>query len=328
MRNITQYEYLDVDQLLAGVVEWMVNEDPLLNILPSKPITGNSYKYNVELTLPTASWSASGQPITSSSGEVSQRTTDIYTLIQNCLTDKGAIAQNSMQDPEQVDIQAGAKAMTHAFSQAAILGQTSLLSTSLQFKGLLRILAEMESATTTDLDGLNNSQVVVAAADSGAVTMPLLDELIDKVKPGKPDLLLCSKRAHRKINALQRASGGGVIMVDYKDFGLKMPSYNGIPILDSDYIPDNFADGASSVLAIASYDASVTRASGYDNTTIFALKLGEQDVTGLNSGQMTHERHEFSEGFNAVTNRFVWYCGLAVFKKHSIAALINVNPDS
>jgi hypothetical protein len=328
MRTLTQYEYLDRDAILSGVVEWIVKESPILKMLPFKAIQGNSYKYNVELTLPAASWVSTGDVITESSGTVEQRSTDIYTMIQNCRTDKGAIVLNSTQNPETADIFAGAKAMAHEFEKQFILGQTSTLSSSKQFKGLLRILAEFESTSTTDLDEANNSQVIANSATSAALTMAKMDELVDAIKPGKPDLLLMSRIVHRKLAALQRASGSGVVMTDPGEFGLSMPTYDRIPIYISDFMPDNIQDGSGSALTIASYNPAATYASGYDNGIILAMKLGDQDVTGLNAGEMKHEREEFSETYNAITNRFIWYCGAACFKKYSLAALINIDVDA
>ena len=34
MQTLTQYEYLDRDMILRGVVDWLVKESPLLGILP------------------------------------------------------------------------------------------------------------------------------------------------------------------------------------------------------------------------------------------------------------------------------------------------------
>ncbi|MBU2177561.1 MAG: phage major capsid protein, partial [Gammaproteobacteria bacterium] len=209
MQTLTQYEYLDRDMILKGVCEWIVKESPMLAKLPFFGVQGNSYKYNVELTLPSASWLTVGDQISESTGTFEPRTTDIYTMIANAYTDKSKIALNATQDPETVDVTMAAKAMAHEFEKTLIIGQTSVDSNAKQFKGLLRIIAEFESSTTTDLDGVNNSQVIVANETSGALTTILMDELIDAVKPGKPDFLLMSRHARRKLNALQRASGGG-----------------------------------------------------------------------------------------------------------------------
>lgn len=329
MQSLTQYKYLDRDMILKGLAEWIVKESPILKALPMKAIQGNSYKYNVELTLPTASWLSVGDQISESTGTFEPRTTDIYTMIQNAYTDKSRIALNATQDPESVDTAQGAKSMAHEFEKTFIQGQTSTQSTTKQFKGLLRMIAELESATTTDLDGATgqNEQVIPAHATSGALTMALLDQLIDQIKPGKPSMLMVSRRGKRKINVLARASGSGLVMIQAKEFGLTMPAYDTVPIYASDFVPDNLPDNSSSVLSMASWDPAKTRATNYDNTAIFALQLGEDKVTGLHAGEMTHEREPIVEDYNAILNRYVWYCGAAIFKKYSAAVMIGCNPD-
>lgn len=328
MQILSQYQYLDRDMILRGVVDWLMKESPLIGALPMKSIQGNSLKYNVSTALPTASWTTVGTQISESTGTYEQRSTDIYTLIQNAYTDKSQIALNATQDPEAVDAALAAQAMAHEFEKTLITGQTSVDSNSLQFKGLLRILAELETATTTDLDGTNNDQVLVASATTGALSLPLMDELIDMIKPGKPDFLLMSRRMRRRLNVLMRAAGtSGLQMTDAALFGIKASHYDTVPIYVSDWLLDNYQDGSGSSLAIASYDFNGTysTANSLDNSIIFAMQIGDDKVTGLHAGEMKHEREEFVEDYNAIANRYIWYCGLACFKKYSLAAMINVS---
>jgi hypothetical protein len=192
------------------------------------------------------------------------------------------------------------------------------------------MLAEFESESTTDLDGAvaggggNNSQVLAAGATNGATSMALVDELCDMVKPGRPDVLLMSRLSRRRLNALQRAAGNaGMIITDSALFGKQMMSYDGIPIYVSDFLPDNFPDSSSAVTTISTYNYSAARnaTSNLDNSFIFAMKLGEQGVQGLNAGEMKHEREEFIEGKNAIANRFTWYVGAMCASKYSLAVL-------
>ena len=134
-----------------------------------------------------------------------------------------------------------------------------------------------------------------------------------------------SKMMRRWLDGLSRASGtSGLMLIDSKLFGMQMESYGGVPIYVSDWIPDNLPDGSSSVLTISTYDQSTARASGADNSIIFAMKISEEDVTGLQAGNMTHERETFVEDYNAIRNRFTWNVSMMCKKKFSLAALINV----
>jgi len=328
MQTLAQYEYLDRDMIMKGVVDWMVKESPLLGALPMKPIQGNSYKYNVSTALPTASWTTVGTQLSESTGTFEQRTTDVYTLIQTSYTDKSQIDLNATQNPEAVDAALAAQAMAHEFEKTLIIGQTSVDSSSLQFKGLLRIIAELETADTTDLDAINNDQVIAGTADSGALTMTKMDELIDQIKPGKPDMLLMSRQARRKLNTLSRTSGTGQLQLDdASKFGVRMTVYDGIPIYVSDWILNNYIEGSSSVQAITTYDFDAAAVDGTNNNTmIFAMQIGEDKVTGLHAGEMKHEREEFVEDYDAIANRYKWYVGLACFKKYSLAVMTGIDP--
>ena len=326
MLTKVQSDYLKADLVLKGVWDTIVKESPLTAALPFKAVNNDIIKYDLEVTMPTVSWLQPKDQITENTGTIEQRTTNMYTILGDADTDKSMIDMNPLQNPETNDITAKAKAMAYAFELAFIMGQTTTASNSKEFKGLLRILAEMESATTTDLDGVNNSQVIPGHATSAPLTMAMMDELIDAIKPGKPDALLMSRRMRRWLNALSRASGtSGLMLVDSKLFGLKMMHYDEIPIYVSDWIPDNLPDAdGSSVLTISTYNQATARASTLDNSIIFAMKISEDDVTGLQAGNMKHERETFVEDYNAIRNRFSWNVSAMCKKKFSLAALINV----
>ena len=335
MLTTAQYDYLKADLVLPGVWDTIVKESPIIQRLPFLNINNDIVKYNVELTMPTISWLGAADNIPENTGTFEQRTTDIFKAGGDAYTSKSKIATNPTQNIEQIDITAKAKAMAYGVETAFVLGQTTTLASTSQPKGVCRMTAEMETSSTTDLDGLNNSQVIDATfgsdGASGALTMKAMDRLVNAVRPGKPDMLLMSRLAHEKLSALQKASGGGVIMVNLAEFGLQVPSYAGIPIFISDFIPDNFQDGASSVLTIASYNPGLyptTRPSGYDNTIIFALKASTEDCCGVQVGGMRHERDEFNANKDVITNRFIWLISFMCKKKYSLACLININPDT
>lgn len=328
MLSPTLQEYLDRDTILKGVFEWIIEESPLFRALSFKKMEGNALKYNVELTLPVASWIARNQQLSESTGTFEQRTTDVYTLIQTGYTNKSAIDLNATQDPEAVDIEKAVKAMAHEFEKTMIIGRTSVDTTVNQFKGLLRTVAELETATTTDLDALNNDQVIAGTTSTGALTMNDMDQLVDQIKPGKPSMLLMSRGARRKLNTLSRASGsGGLYLDDAKEFGLKMMHFDEIPIHISDWVKDNYIEGSSSVQTITDYDFDAAAVAGTnENTMIFAMQFGEDKCTALQAKPMLHERETFIEDFHAIANRFSWEVGFACFKKFSLAVLTGINP--
>lgn len=331
MLSSTLQNYLKGNLVLQGVWDTIVYESPMINRLYFDEVNNDVVQYNMELTMPTVSWLNIEDTITESTGTFEQRTTNVYTVIGDADTAKKKKKMNPLQDPEARDVEAKSKAMAHAFEKCLIMGQTTGSSSTKEFKGLMKILAEMESSSTTDLDAAasQNDQVIAVDGTSGALTMPYMDQLVDQIRPGKPDILLMSRRARRKLNALMRASGtSGLSPIKLEEFGLFVPSYDSIPVFVSDWVPDNLPNSSSSVLTIATYDQSVARADDYDNTIIFAMKISEDDVCGLQAGGIDHERETFIENKDVIRNRFKWYVSLMCKKKYSLAALININPDS
>lgn len=341
MQNLQAYEYLNLDVLLSGIADWLIKEEPLLKRLTQKQVMGNSLLYNVSTTLAPVQWTTVGTQLSEATGTFVQRTAAIYTAIQNARTDKGEIAKNPIQNPETIDMELATQAMAQEFGNVVINGRTTTKSNALQPKGLMRLIAELESESTTDLNGViitgdvgggNNSQVIAQSTTSAALTMEAIDVMVDLVKPGKPDVLMMSKYARRKLNKLQRASGGGsgagVVLTKNEDFGIFMDSYDHIPILISEWIPDNIADATATVVDISAINPDTVRTGGFDNSIMFALQLAENKFTGLHAGQMTHERHTFDQNFNAIINRIVWYYGFAILRKFSVACLVNFDPTS
>src|SRR5687768_17737761 len=111
-----------------------------------------------------------------------------------------------------------------------------------------------------------------------------MDEVIDLVKPGRPDALLMSKRSRRKLSALRRASGN-LLEVDRTDFGRRALFYDGIPIVVDDNQPDNEAEGTSGAVCSSIYPIKVGRGEG-----VMVLEHGGmvvEQIDGLETNDAT-----------------------------------------
>ena len=151
------------------------------------------------------------------------------------------------------------------------------------------------------------SQLVSMGTNGGTLTLAKLDELIDKVLGGKPDLLLMSRRSRRKLNALSRAAGS-YLQAERDEWGMFIELYNGIQVAVSDWISDAKTVGSST-----------------DCSTIYALQMGEGALCGLSSpGLIQVERVGQLESYDATRTRIKWYCGLALFSQVKLGRLIGV----
>ena len=142
----------------------------------------------------------------------------------------------------------------------------------------------------------------------------MLDQLIDAVKGGKPDMLLMSRRSRRKINALVRA-GGGMMETNRDKWGNFVQLWDGVAIGVNDWILDTHVVESS----------LETDTTGGDCSTIYAVQFGEGALCGLTSpGFLQVEPVGSLDNKDASRTRVKWYCSLALFSSVKAAALIGV----
>lgn len=324
MNTLVEYAKLSTDALKAGIADTIVKESELLRRMPLVEINGNSYKYNLESALADASWFNVGDTWVEGTPNWEQRSVALSILGGDADVDKFVQqTRSNVQDQKAAVIEKKAKAIAYEFEKQAVLGGTTTQKDAKSMEGLLQLIAECESTATTDLDAGNNGQVIKAADASAALTLDMMDELIDAVKPGRPDAIMMSRRMRRKLNALARAAGAN-LEHDQDQLGFPVQTYGGIPVLINDWIKDNFQDGSSGVLDISSYDYSKTRASGYDNSVILVLKFGEDGVACIHNGGIQTEDLGTLQVKDATRTRIKFYCGAALFGTLKAAVLINV----
>lgn len=302
--TLTEYAKLSNDALVAGVIETIIKESPLIQHLPWIEIVGNALTYNRESTLPTAEWHAVNDDWTTSPAVTfSQLTATLKILGQNADVDAYVKqTRSNIQDIEAAIIQLTAKAIRNELEDKFIYGNDA--TDANQFDGL-RELIDTDAAS---------AQVIAAGASGATLTLAMLDQLIDAVKGGKPDLLLMSRRSRRKINALARAAGSN-LEVGTGKLGEFVQLYNGIPIAVSDFILDTHTVSSS----------LETITTGSTCSTIYALQFGEGAVCGLTSpGGLTVEPIGAMETKDASRTRIKWYVSLADFSQVKRAALIGV----
>jgi len=285
---------LSNDVLLAGVVETIIKDSPILQRLPFIEIVGNGLTYNREETAPSAGFFDVGDTWTESTPTFTQQTVTLKIMGGDADIDNFLLATRSnIQDLETAVVQLKAKAVRQLFEQTFITGD-----------------AGADPKSFDGLDVLNDpSQELTMGANGGSLTLDKLDELVDTVKGGKPDMLLMSRRSRRILTKLARNSGS-LLETDRDEFGQMLQFYDGIPIGVSDYISDAQTVGTSN-----------------DCSTIYGLQMGEGGLAGLTApGSLQVERVGSLETKDATRTRIKWYASLALFNALKLARLIGVRP--
>ncbi len=265
----------DMLLLLRGVIETIVRDSQILTFLPFMEVTGTAVTYNREATMPAASFYVPG--------DTWIEATPTWTQVSTALTILGGDADvdNFLQETyaDTNDIEAEvianrAKSVAHTFSSTFITGDNATDPKS--FNGIRKLCAV--------------GQTIAPSANGGPVTLPLLDQLVDLVKPGKPDLLFMSKRTRRALKQVRRTAGP-VIETMVSQFGQQVETYDGIPLIVDDFMPDAETLGTGTALS-----------------SIYAMKFGQgTGLMGLEHGGVTIDFLGELETKDATRNRIKWY---------------------
>jgi len=302
--TLTEAAKLSNDAVLQGVIETIIKDSPLLQSMPFIEIVGNALTYNREKTLPAAEWHAVNDDwATSPAPYFTQVTATLRILGQNAdVDDYIKQTRSNVQDVEAAIIELTAKAVRHELEDKLIYGNSALDAN--QFDGLTRLI---DTATAS-------AQLIAMGATGATLTLEKMDEIIDAIKGGKPDLLLMSRRSRRKINALARAAGSN-LEVGRGALGEFVQMYNGIPIGVNDFIKDTHT----------LVDSLETAYAGGLCSTIYAFQFGEGALCGLTGpGGLQVQPIGPMETKDATRTRLKWYVSLALFSSVKAAALIGV----
>ena len=291
--TLTESAKLSQDMLLTGVIETIVKDSPVLQAIPFIEVVGNGLTYNQEKTLPSVAFYEPGDTWDESTPTFTQVTANLKILGGDADVDNFVKATRSnLQDLEATVVALKAKATQQTFDTTFIDGNST--TNSKAFDGIDKLAVA--------------SQTVSMGANGGALTLDKLDEAIDKVRGGKPDMLIMSRRSRRKLSALGRAAGSGVVVADRNQFGMMTDYYDGIPVGVSDYVNDAKSVGTSR-----------------DCSTIYAVQWGEGAVAGLTApGGLQMERVGSLETKDATRVRVKWYVAIAVFNSLKLAKLSGV----
>ena len=244
-----------------------------------------------------------GDPWNESTPTFTQKTANLRIMGGDADVDNFLKATRSnVQDLEAAVIELKAKALRDKFEDSFIYGNSGV--NTKQFDGIRKIIDT----------GTPSSQVIAAGAGGDTLTLSMVDQLIDAIKGGKPDMLLMSRRSRRKINALVRAAGG-MMDSDRDSWGNFIQFWDGIPIGVSDWQLDTHTVSGG----------VETNTTGGNCSVIYALQFGEGGVCGLTApGHITVEPIGSLETKDASRTRVKWYVSMAIFSAIKAAALIGV----
>ncbi len=299
------------DVLQRGIIELFVYDDPILEKLPFIDVKGNGLSYNVETTMSGAGFYAVGDTWVESTAVKTKATAVTTILGGDADVDNFLIATRSdVNDLMADEVDAKLKAIKKKFMDMFFYGYY-YSGAGYDAKGFdgLQYLIRSQGATATAYD----NTVCVAGTSSTARYMSLvqLEQAVDYIRGGKPDLMLMSKAMRRNINKYLNGVGG---ITKTEIMGKSIQTLFDVPVAVSDYIIDtedatkNYGDGTYGFDYTVGTALSTASDSG---TTIFILKFDSKGVCGIQSMPITTKKFgDDLETKDARRVRIKWYPGL------------------
>lgn len=292
-------EKLSNNDLLRGVVEEVIDRDETFALLPFTRVDGKAHVYNRETTVVESAFVDPNETITEAAAAFQEVVARLRIMAQDVDIDK--FLAGTMSDTNSqlaVQLAAKAKGIARTFKKTFVTGNSG--TSPKEFDGILQLAA-----------GAGASQNIVVGANGAALTLSMLDELLDAV-PNGADAIVMRAGTLRAYRALLRAAGGATpdsYMLE--NFGRPLPAHNGVPILVNDFLPGNIAQGSAP-----------------NTCSVFAIRMNEDDglhgLYGGDSAGFVVEDIGTVQNKDAWRYRMKWYAGLALKSTKSIARLQGV----
>jgi len=314
-QTLVQAAKLSNDVLQAGIIELFVRKDPIFEKLGYIDILGNGLTYNVETTEPTAQFYSVGDTWVEGTGTTTQTTAVLKILGGDVEVDNFLMATRSnINDLKAETIASKVKAVKHAYMDEFYYGHTTLDAKG--FNGLHKLI---ESGTAAYK---NTHGIGTATTTEKLLLMTELEEAIDMVRVGEPELMIMSHEMRRSINKYLRGVGG----ITYEDAANgRIQTLFGIPVVVSHYIRDTENILHEYVSGEWGYDSDVTDTDAA--TSIFLLSFDPKAVQGLQQSPLNIEDLGTMETKDAHLYRIKWYASLMLQNILTCAKVTGIDVD-
>lgn len=289
-----------------GVIMTLIQESPLLELMPFSDFAGNAIEIEVEATLPDVQFRSVNETYDRSYGTDTMRMFGVAILGGEVYLDNFLLkVKANKADAKAKQWAKFSKSMSRTFDKYFFDGT----GTAKDFKGINTLISE----------GLGQSLPLT----SGGATLDLdnLDEAIELQRGQGASVWLGNRRLRRVITKLARTTYSGYSLIDVGTdvFGRQVTMYNDIPyrIIGDD------KDGN----AILDFDED-DGAANLDTASLYLVKFGEdEDVFGLSGAGGSIEVSDFGETEAAPGHlgRVEWYPGVAIANPYSVVRISRIN---
>lgn len=300
------------DKLKSGVVQTIIQESPIIDMLPWLPFEGNALQHEVEETLPSVNFRDINTTYTQSFGTTSMYFWGVAILGGEIKIDNYLVnVTGTRRELKAKQYSLLAKANAMRFDYEFWNGD----GTNSGFKGVKQLISEgfgqkYDHNTTTSTTG-------------ATISTDSLDAAMDLFRnQGGPQAILGNRTIRRQITKLARATVVGDSMVDWErdSLGRQVMSYDGIPYK----IMGDCVNSSGTVVAELPF--TETNGSATATASLYFVKFGPDDITGLLGKGGSMEVRDFGEQQSGPQHmgRMEWYPGVAIFNKYSVVRVAGI----
>lgn len=287
------------DVVQAAVVEMFTQESEVLRVLGFDDIQGNAYLYNREQTLPGIGFRGVNEAFAESTGIINPQMDPLVIAGGDLDVDRFIIKTNGES------VRAGhermkVKALAANIGLKFIKGDSE--SNPREFDGLQKRL--------TGAQLINGGAAGATSSGGDALSLAQLDAAIDAVD--NPTHIVMSKDHARKLSAAAKSTSiSGTIDYSKDDFGRRLMTYDGLPVLRL-----YGADGADTILPYTEANPGGGSAVG---SSIYVLSIGEGKLKGIQNGTMDVRDLGELQTTPVYRTRVEWYMGIALLHGRAAA---------
>lgn len=333
--NLAEAQKLTQETLVPGIIEENLRRGGLLSLLPLQQVPGKSIKWNREATERSGRRANRGSTLTWTDNityDVEER--ELKTIYdQTPLDNFVQQVYSTINNYEAITLLGMRKGMIKTIEDAIIYDDEDFNSD--QFRGLHSWAQDAAASGPLPTD----SSLSIDEGE-GALAISNLRVLEDSMKRGI-DFWLMPPEIVRRISAFYQEgfenSGStntlnkmGSLIFGQSEIGMRVPFFNGVPIITTDYLVAEQANtGVGS-------DARAKNTSGTNMFSIFAIKMGQvaENAPGLTLGfggsenalgeMMKFDRFDKLEDFDAAGLRLVSYITLLAGSYKSVGRIFDI----
>ena len=305
-QTVAQMNLLATESPVAGVVDEIINLDPLMEFVPFETLNGTQKRWIRESTLPTPQFYDVDEELVEGNPTFAEVTVALKQIAVDSTLPGLHVTKENVNAQRALNVNKIAKSLLEEVGGKMIYGNAT--SFSKEFNGL----QALSPAAQTTNEG--------SSATGAPLNLSNLDLTIDLVRnPSSPSVIMVNRQIKRRLN--QSVSTSQISTVPIRqttdEFGRVVQFYQDLPMRRSDRM------GQVEAISAGTFSAET----GGATSSIFILTFGSPDsvspgIFGIQgAGGIQYEDKGSDENKDNLRDRLKWYLAMGLGSTKSIGRI-------